>query len=190
MSIATVAVAVVGLVVAISQSLRVFFICAIFSGFNIAYGYGEHIITLQASFTQRTMSQESVLVYTGRLYIKAPSQAKWVYGTPIQKELYIEKGKTTIYEPSLEQVSVGKTTIDFLEILHRAKKQQDGSYVTDFENTRYVLVVSNDIPKKLTFTDEFDNVVEITLHDVHLNGVLGDEIFVFIPPVGVDIIEQ
>ncbi|WP_304209168.1 LolA-like outer membrane lipoprotein chaperone [Helicobacter canis] len=186
-----VAAVVVGLVAAISQSLRVF-ICAAFSGIvcNVAYGYGEHIKTLQANFTQRTVSQESILVYGGKLYIKAPSQVKWVYETPIQKEIYIETGKATIYEPALEQVSVGKTKIDFLEILHKAKRQQDGSYTTDFEGTRYVLIVDGDIPRKLTFTDEFDNVVEIALHNVRLNGALSDEIFVFVPPVGVDIIEQ
>lgn len=171
--------------------MREFFACVIFAGFfSAAYGYGEHIKTLEASFTQHTKSQDSVLVYSGKLYIKAPTKAKWVYEAPTKKELYVDGDKATIYEPFLDQASVDKTKIDFLEILRKAKKQHDDTYSTDFDGTRYVLTLANNLPSKLTFTDEFDNAVEITLHNVYINRTISDDVFVFVPPAGTDIIRQ
>lgn len=155
-----------------------------------SYGLGEHITTLQASFTQYTKSQGNTLVYGGKLYVKSPARAKWIYENPTQKEIYINEGKAVVYEPLLEQASMGHAKIDFLKILRQATRQPDGTYTTEFENIRYTLLLEKDLPKKLAFVDEFDNVVEIIFSKVQINTPINESEFVFTAPAGVDIIES
>lgn len=160
-------------------------LCCVFS-----YSLGEHITTLQASFTQYTKSQDNTLTYHGRLYVKSPARAKWIYEAPTQKEIYINDGKAVVYEPLLEQASMGHAKIDFLKILRQAAKQPDGTYATEFKNIRYTLFLEKDLPRKLAFVDEFDNVVEIVFSKVQINTPINDSEFVFIAPAGIDIIKS
>ena len=163
-----------------------------FVAFGVALGFGEDIRTLKADFTQKTLSQENTLIYSGTLLAKAPAKAKWVYEKPTPKEIYINGKKTTIYEPFLEQVSIGsaKRKIDFLQILRQAKLQKDGKYHSVYEDIDYALTLQGDKPQKLEFSDEFDNAVEIVFERVRINEAIDDREFDFVIPPNVDIIRQ
>lgn len=188
---ASAAVVAVALAAAIKTEYRLLRVLLVFGLFcACSYGFGEHIKTFQAAFTQHTRSQDNTLVYSGRLYVKSPAKAKWVYDRPTQKEIYISDDKAIVYEPLLDQASIGQAKIDFLKILQQAAKQPDGSYVTDFEGTHYTLLLEKDLPKKLAFIDELDNAIEIIFSNVRINAPISDDEFVFVSPPNIDMIEN
>ena len=168
------------------------FLVSPFFMLGVVFGFGEDIRTLKADFIQKTISQENTLEYSGTLLAKAPAKAKWAYEKPTKKEIYINGKKTTIYEPFLEQVSIGnaKNKIDFIQILREAKLQKDGKYHSVFEDTDYALTLQGQMPKKLEFSDEYDNVVEIIFERVRINEPIDDKEFHFVIPPNVDIIKQ
>lgn len=160
--------------------------------FGVVFGFSQDIRTLKANFIQKTLSQENTLEYSGTLLAKVPAKAKWAYEKPTKKEIYINGKKTIIYEPFLEQVSMGSTKrkIDFLQILREAKLQKDGKYHSVFEDIDYALTLQGKIPKKLEFIDEFENAVEILFENVRINENIDEREFNFVIPPNVDIIRQ
>ena len=178
----------------VNHLLQIFvgFFALHFVAFGVALGFGEDIRTLKADFVQKTLSQENTLIYSGTLLAKATAKAKWVYEKPTPKEIYINNKKTTIYEPFLEQVSIGnaKRKIDFLQILRQAKLQKDGKYHSVYEDIDYALTLQGGKPQKLEFSDGFDNTVEIVFERVRINEAIDDGEFDFVIPPNVDIIRQ
>ncbi|OBV29325.1 hypothetical protein BKN38_07565 [Helicobacter sp. CLO-3] len=173
---------------AFSEVLRICFLCALAFGFS--YAFGEHIQTFKANFVQKTTSQDNILSYSGQVLAKIPAKAKWLYQAPTEKEIYINDTETIVYEPFLEQASIGqaKRKIDFLQILRQAELQPNGTYRAIFEGTEYILSLKNDKPYRLTFSDEFENSVEIIFQDVRINEPIDDAEFIFIAPPNIDII--
>ncbi|WP_081714871.1 LolA-like outer membrane lipoprotein chaperone [Helicobacter fennelliae] len=158
---------------------------------NLLYGFGENIKSIEADFTQQTKSQDSTLTYKGHFYAKSNSKAKWIYTAPTHKEIYINDTLTIVYEPLLEQATIGKSrnNIDFLHILQQAKQIDKQTYNTTFENTTYTLTTKDNLPYTLEFHDEFDNQITITFSHIQINQTMQDEIFTFVPPPHIDIIQ-
>ena len=156
------------------------------------YAFGENIKSIEAQFTQETISQDSTILYSGHLYAKTPSKAKWIYNAPTKKEIYINGKNTIVYEPLLEQATYGKSEqkIDFLSILKSAKKRSDGKYYAVFDGIEYQLSLNQDnTPKQITFKDEFENTIVINFKQVKINQFIDDKIFHFVPPKGIDLIQ-
>ncbi len=152
----------------------------------------ENIQSIEAKFTQKTISQDNTLVYSGYFYAKAPSKAKWVYHTPTNKEIYINDESTIVYEPLLEQATLGKAKqkIDFFNILKSAKKKTDGKYYAVFDKIEYQLLLKQDgTPKQIVFQDEFENTIIIDFQQVKINHFVDDKIFDFVLPQGIDFIQ-
>ncbi|SQH71630.1 outer-membrane lipoprotein carrier protein precursor [Helicobacter mustelae] len=150
------------------------------------------LISIEADFVQITHQGSQKLIYTGKLYAKNPSLAKWIYETPLKKTIYLNKKEAIIYEPMLEQATFTHLTkqVDFFAILHKATLGQDGKYHAKVGDAQYVLSFAKNLPHKITFIDELQNKIEIILKNLKVNPTLSDGIFVFTPPNNIDIIEQ
>ena len=62
--------------------------------------------TLSAEFTQSVATEKSTLSYGGKLYLKKPDKALWVYTKPVLKEIYITKNQVIVHEPKLKQATI------------------------------------------------------------------------------------
>lgn len=168
------------------------FICLFIVLPNFLFSYGENIKSIQADFEQITISHSSNIKYIGKFYAKSPGSIKWIYETPIQKEIYINNKKSVIYEPMLEQVyeENNNRNIDFFSILKDAKPSSEGKLKAVVENNEFILELKNNIPYKLSFQDEFSNTIEILFKNVKLNQKIDDKEFKFIAPSNVDIVKK
>ena len=156
------------------------------------FGYGENFHSLEASFTQITYQGKEKIIYRGKLFAKKPSLAKWVYESPLKKEIYLNANRVIIYEPILEQATFStlKESADFFSILKKVQKNDQNQYIAEINQTIYQLELKNEKPYKISFSDEWGNLVEITLHQIKINLLMPDTQFDFKVPAGTDIIQQ
>lgn len=156
------------------------------------FGWGEDIKSIKAKFIQTTYQNDEKIFYSGVLFASNPNLAKWIYETPIKKEIYLNKQNVIIFEPLLEQATFSKISqqMDFFSIIKSAKLGDDGNYYTKIGNTEYKLVLKNNKPYQIIYRDELQNLIEISLHEVQLNTSIDPKIYVFTPNSNIDIIRQ
>ena len=84
----------------------------------------RNISSLQADFKQQIQGERGAIpvLYSGKIYA-ANNKVKWEYDKPLVKEVYLEKNVAYIYEPQLQQVTIGtlKENVDFIRILKQVK---------------------------------------------------------------------
>lgn len=157
------------------------------------FGWGEHIQSIQAEFEQHIVSEDGIPAhYKGRIFGQSPNKAKWLYEVPLKKEIYMNEDRVIIYEPDLEQASYSrlKNKLDFISILHDAKKHRNGTYRTRLDGVEYVLFVDkNNQPERIEFVDSLGNQTILKLKNVKINTLNNVSLFEFILPEGVEVIE-
>lgn len=159
---------------------------------SMLFGWGEHIQSIHAEFEQHILNEEGIpALYRGQVFGKVPSKAKWLYETPLKKEVYMNDETLIVYEPELRQVSYSQleSKVDFLWILKSAKKQKDGTYRTTVDGVPYVLFVDQaDTIDRVEFSDSMGTKTIIKLKNVRINTITDDALFQFMPPEGVEIV--
>lgn len=169
-------------------------ICANLMGFaNLAAQSLQNITSISADFTQEIKSDENegVIKYSGSLVARADSKAYWRYESPMKKEIFVDKKRIMIYEPEFEQVIVSdKVDLDFVAILNAVQKKGDSQWESIVNNQKFIITMQGDKPHKISYKDELDNEVVITLKRVVLNQKFSDEVFVFRMPSSVEVIYQ
>lgn len=169
-------------------------ICANLMGFaNLAAQSLQNIISISADFTQEIKSDENegAIKYSGSLVARADSKAYWRYESPMKKEIFVDKKRIMIYEPEFEQVIVSdKVDLDFVAILNAVQKKGDSQWESIVNNQKFIITMQGDKPHKISYKDELDNEVVITLKRVVLNQKFSDEVFVFRMPSSVEVIYQ
>lgn len=169
-------------------------ICANLMGFaNLAAQSLQNIISISADFTQEIKSDENegAIKYSGSLVARADSKAYWRYESPMKKEIFVDKKRIMIYEPEFEQVIVSdKVDLDFVAILNAVQKKGDSQWESVVNNQKFIITMQGDKPHKISYKDELDNEVVITLKRVVLNQKFSDEVFVFRMPSSVEVIYQ
>ncbi len=169
-------------------------ICANLMGFaNLAAQSLQNITSISADFTQEIKSDENegAIKYSGSLVARADSKAYWRYESPMKKEIFVDKKRIMIYEPEFEQVIVSdKVDLDFVAILNAVQKKGDSQWESIVNNQKFIITMQGDKPHKISYKDELDNEVVITLKRVVLNQKFSDEVFVFRMPSSVEVIYQ
>lgn len=169
-------------------------VCANLMGFaNLAAQSLQNITSISADFTQEIKSDENegTIKYSGSLVARADSKAYWRYESPMKKEIFVDKKRIMIYEPEFEQVIVSdKVDLDFVAILNAVQKKGDSQWESVVNNQKFIITMQGDKPHKISYKDELDNEVVITLKRVVLNQKFSDEVFVFRMPSSVEVIYQ
>jgi outer membrane lipoprotein carrier protein len=153
---------------------------------------GEEIMkfnTLSASFTQ-TVTDKTVHTYQGTLTIQKPFKAVWRYTKPIAREIYIDKGSVTTYEPRLAQATVNSVdkSINVVGLLKMASKVKDGLYRTSYDKKDIFITTEDGILETIKYTDPLGGNITIKFNNVILNGTIKDTMS-FIPPKGTTILQ-
>lgn len=112
----------------------------------------DHIKNFVANFKQTTIQQGQKIIYSGRVFAAKPSHARWIYTSPLQKEVYINGEDIVIYEPRLFQATYSKTEkkIDILQILRLAKRDHNS---LDAVKTPQILTHEKSEPSLFTAPD-------------------------------------
>lgn len=156
------------------------------------FGWGEDIRSIKAKFIQTTYQNNEKILYSGILFASNPNLAKWIYETPIKKEIYLNKQNVIIFEPLLEQATFSKIShqVDFFSIITSAKLGDDGNYYAKIGNIDYKLILKNNKPYQIIYKDDLQNLVEISLYEVQLNTPIDSKTYIFTPNANIDIIRQ
>jgi len=130
--------------------------------------------------------------YSGELWAAKPQNALWVYKTPIQKSVYINSRQVTVIEPAIEQVTMRSldNDIDFLQIIQKAKKQDNEHYVAVVQGQKYTVNFKNDLLSSISYTDGFDNKVTIRFLNPAQNTPIDSSRFRARVPADYDIIKD
>jgi len=174
----------------------------------------EEVQTLQAEFYQELRSRDEQLVEIamGRLSLRRPNQFLWRYRRPIEQLILADGENLWIYDIELSQATVTPLS-DIMEatpamLLSGDQGVRDGfetletfsadglSWVhlapklsgSDFSS---VLVGFRDGElARLELIDGLDQTTRIDFSEIHINQELGENLFVFDPPSGVDVIGE
>lgn len=152
----------------------------------------RNVKSIEADFTQEIKGERGAIpvVYKGKLYA-ADNKVKWVYASPIAKEVYLEKTQAYIYEPQLKQVTVGnlKENVDFIQILKKVQAVGKDTYKTQIADIAYYVIIKDSKPYELHYTDSIDNSITIRFTNVKMNAKIDGSIFIFQPPDDVEYID-
>ncbi|GAB0173008.1 hypothetical protein NHP164001_10240 [Helicobacter trogontum] len=161
-------------------------------GQNVQQEAWRNVKSIKADFTQEIKGEKGAIpvVYKGKLYA-ANNKVKWLYTSPLAKEVYLEKTQAYIYEPQLQQVTIGslEESVDFIQILKRVQKIGKDSYKTQVGDITYYVIIKDSMPYELKYTDSIDNVVTIRFENVKMNTAIDNSVFIFQPPDDVEYID-
>jgi outer membrane lipoprotein carrier protein len=171
--------------------------------------------TLHANFHQELMDEKGQLleVSEGEMYVQRPGKFRWDYQKPY-KQLIVADGSTVwVHDVDLEQVSkktmskaLGKTPAvllsshsnveeDFFvnrlpapapEVILLELRSKDAQ--AQFETIRVSLKNNELIAFELL--DNLGQKTKMSFSQIERNGKLASQLFIFVPPAGVDIIEE
>ncbi|MCH5336784.1 MAG: outer membrane lipoprotein chaperone LolA, partial [Campylobacter sp.] len=131
-----------------------------------------------SDFTQNVSSKNSKITYSGH-FVLTQDKAFWSYEKPAKKEIYINKNQITIVEHDLEQVifsSLDKIP-NLNEIFKLAKKIAPNELEAKYENVKYKIFLENNEVKSISYQDEFENDILITLFKQKKNTSINEAIF-------------
>ena len=170
------------------------------------------VVSLKADFTQSlfTADSETPQVSSGTLLIKRPGRFRWEYEQPALQLVICDGGRIWMYDEDLEQVTVrpvdetlrgtpamllsGQATLDdTFEILKSYSdgdldwvdlKPRDGSP----EFVSLSIALRQGILQRMELTDSLGQVTRVELDDIKVDADVADDLFLFEPPPGVDVI--
>ncbi len=131
-----------------------------------------------SEFTQSVSSKDSKIDYSGR-FVLTQNKAFWSYEKPSKKEIFIQNNEIIIVEHDLEQVVFSKLDKipNLNEIFKRAKKINDNKLEAKYEGINYQIYLEKDEVKSISYKDEFENSVLITLFNQRKNTKIDENIF-------------
>lgn len=134
--------------------------------------------TYSSDFIQIVKSKNSTISYSGH-FILSKNEAYWLYNTPSKKEIYINKNQVILIEHDLEQVIFSRldNIPNLNEIFKKAKHIDNNKLIAQYEKTNYTIVLNNDEVKSISYKDEFENDITITLNNQIKNPKINPEIF-------------
>ncbi len=169
--------------------------------------------TLTADFIQQTIDEKGNISQEsrGKFYLKRPGKFRWTYQLPYRQEIVADGGKVWFYDPDLEQVTVktidsalgsapalllsGQLKLSQRFVVTAQGKKDDLSWLElkpkDEEDVfrRLRVEMKDGRLHSMELADNFGQLTRIRFSEMKLNIPLGDEIFKFVPPPGVDVFE-
>ncbi|MBZ7929339.1 LolA-like outer membrane lipoprotein chaperone [Campylobacter molothri] len=146
--------------------------------------------TYSSNFTQLVKSKNSTLCYSG-YFIISKDKAFWEYTTPNKKEIYIDKNRVVIIEHDLEQAIFSKleNIPNLKQIFKNAKPISENKLLAKYEKVNYTIILDQDKIQSISYKDEFENDVTITLSNQIKNPKINPKIFEFKIPKNYDIVQ-
>jgi chaperone LolA len=168
--------------------------------------------TLQADFSQEVTDGNNRPLQSsqGHMWIKRPGRFRWDYETPYRQQLVADGQRLWSYDEDLEQVTVqkaadvltstpamllsGEQPLEKVFNIELVTTDGDEQYVDlvpksdDSNVTRIQLVFSGKVLVRIKADDNFGNTTVFSFTDFERNPGLDDEIFVFTPPAGADVV--
>jgi outer membrane lipoprotein carrier protein len=181
--------------------------------FNIN-DYLNGIDTLKAGFKQTifSSSNEAIDYSEGLIWLKKPGQILWEFQRPNIKKIILNGESISIYDANLNQLLIVPYTDQYqsslasilinndnLETFYEIhSKINDGELytVTLFQKkndslfTKIEITIFEMLIHKIELWDSSEQSISIVLENTEMNISLSDASFKFIPPKGVDIIDQ
>ncbi len=167
--------------------------------------------TFEADFHQtlRTHKGEVLQETSGQFYLSRPGKFRWNYQSPYEQVIVSDGERIWIYDVELQQVTVQKKSaglpatpmalLDDSSDLYKnfdvtPLDEHDGAYRLKLQSKtkesdfgEIVVALDADGLRFMQLHDQFEQVTDIVFSDVKKNENLNQEIFVFIPPEGVDV---
>ncbi len=154
----------------------------------------DNLKSFESNFKQSIVNeQNSRIVYSGKIYAtKNSNQALWEYKNPIEKKIYYKGGDIVIIEPELEQAIFAKLTKvpNILQLLENSKRVSKNQLSTTFNKIKYTIFTSENMIKKIVYTDEIHNRVTIEFSNQLINRDISKSRFVYNIPDEYDILKQ
>ncbi len=153
----------------------------------------ENINSFKADFLQTIKDDKNkVLSYEGKVIASKPYSAVWNYVKPINKNVYISRNSITIVEPEIEQVIVKniETNFNFFHLLQKANKITDNSYMTEFNGTKFTLVIKDKLLYSISYMDEFENLVKIIFSNQKYNSKIDKQRYIPLFSLDFDIVRD
>ena len=160
---------------------------------DILFGAILEFQTLSTNFIQTVKNKSAKeIVYKGEFKAKGKDKVLWKYQKPIVKNIYIDKNRVIIDEPDLEQAitSTLSDELNLVKIINNSKKVASNQYVNTLENTKYTILIENNLPKSVQYDDELGNAVSIVFSNFIKNTPINDSIFEFKIPSHYDVIRK
>jgi outer membrane lipoprotein carrier protein len=182
---------------------------------EILDNFSRGLHTLQAQFEQKIWNEKGRLLKKsqGKMAIQCPNRFNWEYQKPYTQLIVADGKKVWIYDKDLEQVikkgidkEVGKTPAFLLSSKRNIEedffvKQLPNSQQTgvtrlkltpkDIEKSQfdsmYISIKGKDL-LGFELMDNFGQITRITFTQFKRNQKLEKNLFIFTPPVGVDVI--
>lgn len=170
--------------------------------------FADGLQTLSGRFEQVTLdgAGEVTEESTGSLHFQRPDRFRWDYDEPFPQAIVADGERLWHYDESLEQVTVREqpaasqspllvlTRPELLDRFYRVTASADG--LIEFEPLdenaeieRGRLHFRAGMPELLELEDSFGQLTRLYLRDLERNPVVLDELFEFVVPEGVDLLE-
>jgi outer membrane lipoprotein carrier protein len=165
------------------------------------------LVTLQADFEQQVVDENGSLQQSsqGHMWIMRPGRFRWDYEEPYRQQIVADGTRLWSYDEDLEQVTVqaaGKVLTATPAMLLSGEQpleqvftlETDGDSVrllpkTDDSNiTALNLYLEAGLLQEITAQDSFSNTTTFRFSKLERNPSLPEDLFVFEPPAGADVV--
>ncbi|MBI4838215.1 MAG: outer membrane lipoprotein carrier protein LolA [Nitrospirae bacterium] len=175
--------------------------------------YGE-INDVSGKFSQKSYIKdlEKTEKYEGRFFIsmRPVMKMKWIYTSPRDEEVFINGADIWMYKRSEKQALKGKFGKDAYGQVPMALLNSIGDLKANFDITVlkddtlelkpkqqmgfikkiHLVTDTKEFPvKSFTMFDVYGNRIEISVKDAQINSGLGEQVFIFKAPSGVEVFE-
>ena len=173
----------------------------------------QNIDTYQADFVQTVMDDSKLVQQSsGKFFLLRPGKFRWDVQSPNRQLLIAKDKRLWIYDPDLEQVTVQKVSkaagatpalllSGDLQTLNRDftilainKRNQQGFELTPKNFNEHFktaqLYFNHAQLQEMSLEDQLGHITKILFKHIQVNQGLDAKLFNFIPPKGVDIINN
>lgn len=160
---------------------------------SILFAAPNDFTTLKTRFDQRvTNDQNQTINYTGTLWLKQPNFARYDYDTPQTKTITIRGDQVVMIEPDLEQATRFRSTVslNLINAWQSSTAISKTKRIATINNQTIYIEHNSDQITRVFYTDNFDNFVEILLHNATRNKPIDDGFFAPKIPENYDVINQ
>jgi len=171
----------------------------------------NNLSALKAEFIQYEWleSNQKTDINSGTVWMQAPAQFRWQYIEPIEQLIVADGKQVWVYDEDLEQVTVKAQDNslnpiyviinDELSKQHYDIKHEVNSQGLDWlsltpklhsEEVKSVwLAIKGDVITQIKVFNHFDQTMVFEFMQVQRNPEVSDDLFTFVPPEGVDVIQ-
>lgn len=176
--------------------------------------FTDGLESLHARFDQRLINADGLVEEnsSGQLWIAHPNRFRWEYGGDFPELVIADGERVWLYDEMLEQVTVKQQSnlasdspltllTDLSQLDEQFEVREMGEYndlemlelqardpESEFE--RILLGLDDDQVLLMAMEDAFGLRTEIQFQDIQNNPPLGEDVFHFTPPEGVDVIGE